>query len=87
MFGSGTPIGTGPVQSGRAAHSVEFTVASVRPYAATTRNRRAHRAISSVGTVSVPTTSTAPSGSSHSGGSAATSDGGRIMCVASCAAM
>ncbi len=81
MFGSGPPIGTGPDQPGSASHSVEFTVASVSPYATTTRRVGDQRATSSAGTASVPTTSTPPAGSVHSAGSAATSDGGRIMCV------
>jgi hypothetical protein len=87
VFGSGRPIGTGPSQPGAAGHSVELTVASVSPYATTTRIRSDQRATSSAGTVSVPTTSTAPAGSRQSCGRAATSDGGRIMCVTPCAVM
>ncbi len=65
VFGSGTPIGTGPVHAGSACHSVEFTVASVRPYAASTFSRPAQRPIRSGGTVSVPTRIVAPAGSAR----------------------
>lgn len=88
----GAGVGIGPAdrhrlsQPGCAGHSVELTVASVSPYAAITRSRRDQRATSSGCTVSVPTTSAAPSGSMQSGGSAATSDGGRIMWVTRCSA-
>ncbi len=79
-------MGAGPGLPGSASHSVELTLASVRPYATTTRMRPDQRAISSLGTASVPTTRTAPSGSGQSRGSAETSEGGRIMWVARCRA-
>ena len=74
-------MGTGPFQPGSACHSVLFTVASVSPYAASKFSRSAHRPISSGGTVSVPTNTVQPCGTSHPAGRAASNEGGMIAWV------
>ncbi|GLZ47944.1 hypothetical protein Acsp06_41290 [Actinomycetospora sp. NBRC 106375] len=78
--GSGTPMGTDVPSrvSGWLSPSVEFTVASVGPYALNIRWSRPQRATSSGATRSVPASST-PGGSVTSSGMAASSTGGRIM--------
>ncbi|GIG09052.1 hypothetical protein Cco03nite_57520 [Catellatospora coxensis] len=83
MPGSGPPIGTlaSGSMSGSQRPSVEFTVASVGPYALNICRPRAKRATSAVEIRSVPASSVAPSGRSQSSGRAASSAGGRIMKV------